>query len=112
MIEVIVEPHAKGRLAGKYDIHVQDSANHRLLVYSHQGYENPAFAEALARRLFARDGHHEAVRRIKALLDQVSDATLGVKSEILTIFASIEQPEPVDLIVRRLDGKGKSEMIR
>jgi hypothetical protein len=112
MIEVHVEPHEGGALKGKYDIRVRDGGNHELLVFSSQGCENIAYVEAWARRLFARGGNAEAVKRIRELLDGVTDATQGLKSEIETIFAGIEAPEPVDLIVRKHHGKGRTEMIR
>jgi hypothetical protein len=87
MIQVVVKPHADGQLSGKYDIYVYDGDEDReLLLFSNQGYEN-------------RD---DAVRMVRRLLSGQSLETRAENSA----------PEPVDLCIKDMDGRGTHEMIR
>lgn len=81
MIQIVLEQHRDGNLAGKWDIYVHDhSEAGDLLLFSNQGYENREFAESLVERLFRDDGPSSA--------------------------------EPVDLLTKWANGRGKHRMIR
>lgn len=84
MIQVNIEPHTDGELAGKYDIKVYDGHNGELLLFSNQGYENRGDAEAIARRLFS----------------------IGIRGDEAPEF------EHADLFVMNMDGTSSREMIR
>lgn len=85
MIQVNIEQHTEGQLAGKWDIHVYDGSEHGdLLVFSNQGYENRSDAEHVAQRLF---GPSENLHDEPAY-------------------------EHVDLAVKFADGTGNHQMLR
>lgn len=83
MIQVAVDQHARGKVAGKWDIYVYDgSLLGDLLLFSNQGYENRADAERIVERLFNDDAPDSA----------------GAES--------------VDLVIRHADGSGSHRMLR
>lgn len=85
MIQVVIEQHGEGRLAGKWDIYVYDRGEAGdLLVFSNQGYENREDAEQIVDRLF------------------------GARTDL----ENMGQIEPVDLLIKRSDGRGHHRMIR
>lgn len=115
MIDVKVEPHRDGAMAGKYDIRASDP-NGNLLVYSHQGYSNPSDAADVAKRLFS-DTAGQKLREIRQIIENADAAgampdflTLSKIREALT--ADDEKPEHVDLTVVSWEGTGRTEPIR
>lgn len=110
MIDVKVEPHRDGEMAGKYDIRASDP-NGNLLVYSHQGYSNPSDAVDIAKRLFS-DTAGLKIRQIRDLLGSVDVAFVSVAAlnEILDAYDG--KPEHVDLTVVSWEGTGRTEPIR
>ncbi|OCB56164.1 hypothetical protein A5722_14810 [Mycobacterium vulneris] len=111
MIDVKVEPHRDGAMAGKYDIRASDP-NGNLLVYSHQGYENASDAVDVARRLFG-DPAGRKLREIRALVDGADPRALIETADLLAILGDDEdKPEHVDLTVVSWEGTGRTEPIR
>lgn len=114
MIDVKVEPHREGAMAGKYDIQASDP-NGNLLVYSHQGYSNPSDAVDIARRLFGDNQAGQKLRQIRALVD-VADLAPDLSTLIDDLRAILggedEKPERVDLTVVTWEGTGRTEPIR
>lgn len=117
MIDVKVEPHREGAMAGKYDIRASDP-NGNLLVYSHQGYSNPSDAVDIARRLFG-DPAGQKLREIRQIIaDADADRTSTVLSLVTlskirdVLEAADEKPEHVDLTVVSWEGTGRTEPIR
>lgn len=83
MIQVVIKQYRGGQLAGKWDIYVHDRSElGDLLLYSSQGYENREDAERIVERLFG----------------ELKPGVLGV--------------EPVDLLTKWADGRGKHRMLR
>lgn len=117
MIDVKVEPHREGAMAGKYDIRASDP-NGNLLVYSHQGYSNPSDAVDIARRLFG-DPAGLKVRQIRDLIDGLDpdedqvDVRILLR-DLLRIITGTddEKSEHVDLTVVSWEGTGRTEPIR
>lgn len=115
MIDVKVEPHREGAMAGKYDIRASDP-NGNLLVYSHQGYSNPSDAVDVARRLFS-DTAGLKLRQIQQIITNADEAgampdflTLGKIRDALNVDDG--KPEHVDLTVVSWEGTGRTEPIR
>lgn len=114
MIDVKVEPHREGAMAGKYDIRASDP-NGNLLVYSHQGYSNPSDAVDVAKRLFG-DPAGQKLREIRQIITDadVTGAMTAVRvlDKIRGALGVDEKPEHVDLTVVSWEGTGRTEPIR
>lgn len=117
MIDVKIEPHRDGAMAGKYDIKASDP-NGNLLVYSHQGYSNASDAVDIAKRLFGNDSGVKLREIRKIIADADADRTstglsLVTLSKIRDVLESAdEKPEHVDLTVISWEGTGRTEPIR
>lgn len=118
MIDVKIEPHRDGAMAGKYDIKASDP-NGNLLVYSHQGYSNASDAVDIAKRLFG-DPAGLKIRQIRELIEGLDYHEDDVDVRILLrdlvrIMADADiadKPEHVDLTVVSWEGTGRTEPIR
>lgn len=115
MIDVKIEPHRDGAMAGKYDIKASDP-NGNLLVYSHQGYSNASDAVDIAKRLFGNDSGVK-LREIRQIIKD-ADAAGAIPGWL--VLAKIrealgdddDKPEHVDLTVISWEGTGRTEPIR
>lgn len=116
MIDVKIEPHRTGMLAGKYDIRAYSAGNHELLVFSAQGYENASDAVDTAKKLFASNAHLK-LRKIRDLLgyregeNSILDEFIAQLWEIVQDDAT-DTAEHVDLTVVDWEGRGRTEPIR
>jgi hypothetical protein len=115
VIDVKIEPHRDGSMAGKYDIRAYDS-NGDLLVFSNQGYSNSSDAVDVAKRLFGNAAGLK-LREINQII-KVDDADPSMPSyvtldEVCTALAGeTMKADHVDLTVIDWEGRGRTEPIR